>query len=153
MSKGHGCMAQYVVLENLGIMAKKYLENYCTKNGKLGSHPDYGLPGIEASTGSLGHGMGLVVGIAHADKINKINRKLFLVISDGELQEGSTWENMMMAANLNLNNLICFVDHNGSQSFGIKKTHPKFYPINKKILSFGWECVEIDGHNTKEIFK
>ena len=58
----------------------------------------------------------------------------------------------MMAANLNLNNLICFVDHNGSQSFGItKKTHPKFYPMNKKILSFGWECVEIDGHNTKEI--
>jgi transketolase len=152
MSKGHGCMAQYVVLENLGIMAKKYLENYCTKNGKLGSHPDYGLPGIEASTGSLGHGMGLAVGMAHADKINKINRKLFLVISDGELQEGSTWENMMMAANLNLNNLICFVDHNGSQSFGItKKTHPKFYPMNKKILSFGWECVEIDGHNTKEI--
>ena len=152
MSKGHGCMAQYVVLENLGIMPKKYLDNYCTKNGKLGSHPDYGIPGIEASTGSLGHGMGLAVGMVHADRINNINRKLFLVISDGELQEGSTWENMMMAANLNLKNLICFVDHNGSQSFGItKKTHPKFYPLNEKISSFGWECIEINGHNIFEI--
>ena len=71
MSKGHGCMAQYVVLETLGILPKKYLETYCTKNGKLGSHPDYGLPGIEASTGSLGHGMGLAVGMTHADVINK----------------------------------------------------------------------------------
>ncbi len=153
MSKGHGCMAQYVVLESLGILNRKYLDNYCTKNGKLGCHPDYGLPGIEASTGSLGHGMGLAVGMAHADIINKINRKLYLMISDGELQEGSTWENMMMASNLNLKNLICFIDHNGSQSFGItKETHPNFYPLKQKISSFGWECLEINGHDQKEIF-
>ena len=154
MSKGHGCMAQYVVLETLGILPKKYLETYCTKDGKLGSHPDYGLPGIEASTGSLGHGMGLAVGMAHADVIKKINRKLFLLISDGELQEGSTWENIMMAANLNLKNLICFIDHNGSQSFGItKETHPNFYPLKAKIKSFGWECVEINGHKADEILR
>jgi transketolase len=152
MSKGHGCMSQYVVLESLGIFPKKYLDTYCTKNGKLGCHPDYGVPGIEASTGSLGHGMGLATGMAHADFINKKKTKLFLMISDGELQEGSTWENMMMAANLKLKNLICFIDHNGSQSFGItKETHPKFYPLKEKILSFGWECIEIDGHNILEI--
>ena len=151
MSKGHGCMSQYVVLENLGIFPKKYLDTYCTKEGKLGSHPDYGLPGIEASTGSLGHGMGLAVGMAHADLVEKKNIKLFLMISDGELQEGSTWENMMMAANLELTNLICFVDHNGSQSFGItKETHPNFYPLKEKIFSFGWECIEINGHNANE---
>jgi transketolase len=153
MSKGHGCMSQYVVLESLGILKKKYLDNYCTKEGKLGCHPDYGIPGIEASTGSLGHGMGLAVGMAHADEINKKKKLLYLMLSDGELQEGSTWENMMMAANLNLKNLICFIDHNGSQSFGItKETHPNFYPLKKKIISFGWECVEINGHNQKEIF-
>ena len=151
MSKGHGCMSQYVVLESLGILKKEYLDNYCTKDGKLGCHPDYGNPGIEASTGSLGHGMGLAVGMAHADIVEKKNSYIFLMISDGELQEGSTWENMMMGANLELTNLICFIDHNGSQSFGItKETHPKFYPLKKKIDSFGWECIEIDGHNPQE---
>tara|TARA_A100001015_G_scaffold143653_1_gene159397 strand:- start:678 stop:1487 length:810 start_codon:yes stop_codon:yes gene_type:complete len=153
MSKGHGCMSQYTVLESLGILKKIYLDNYCTNEGKLGCHPDYGIPGIEASTGSLGHGMGLAVGMAHADVINKKDRKIYLMVSDGELQEGSTWENMMMASNLNLKNIICFLDHNGSQSFGITKhTHPNFYPIKQKIQSFGWECIQIDGHNQKEIF-
>ena len=147
MSKGHGCMSQYVVLESLGILKKKYLDSYCTKNGKLGCHPDYGIPGIEAS-GSLGHGMGLAVGMAYADYINKNNRILYM-ISDGELQEGSTWENMMMASNLNLKNLICFIDHNGSQSFGITKKHTQMFIISKKIRSFGWECIEINGHDQK----
>ena len=152
MSKGHGCMAQYVILENLKILKKKYLDEYCTKDGLLGCHPDYGNPGIEASTGSLGHGMGLAVGMAHADNIIRNKKKIFLLISDGELQEGSTWENMMMAANLNLKNLICFVDHNGSQSFGITKfTHPKFYPLKEKIKSFGWECKSVNGHSVESI--
>ena len=154
MSKGHSCIAQYVILEELGILSKKELDNYCTAQGKLGSHPDYGVPGIEASTGSLGHGMGLAVGMAHADEINKNDCRLFLRRSDGELQEGSTWENMMMAANLELKNLICFLDHNGSQSFGhTKETHPKFYPLKEKITSFGWECVEVDGHNQEELIE
>ena len=152
MSKGHGCMAQYVTLERLKILKKKHLDQYCTKDGILGCHPDYGNPGIEASTGSLGHGMGLAVGISHADEILNNKKKLFVLLSDGEFQEGSTWENMMMAANLNLKNLICFVDHNGSQSFGItKQTHPKFYPLVDKIKSFGWECKSVDGHNIKSI--
>lgn len=154
MSKGHGCMAQYVTLERLKILKKKHLDQYCTKNGILGCHPDYGNPGIEASTGSLGHGMGLAVGISHADEILNNKKKLFVLLSDGEFQEGSTWENMMMAANLNLKNLICFIDHNGSQSFGItKQTHPKFYPLEDKIKSFGWECFSVDGHNIKSIVK
>ncbi len=155
MSKGHGCMAQYVILNKLKIIKDKDLNEYCTSNGILGCHPDYGNPGIEASTGSLGHGVGLAVGMVHADKIKKLNRKTFVLISDGELQEGSTWENLMMGANLELNNLIVFLDHNGSQSFGhTKETHPKFYPIKNKIESFNWECIEIkDGHNQSEINK
>jgi transketolase len=152
MSKGHGCMTQYVILEKLGIMPKKFLENYCTKNYPLGVHPDVGLPGIYASTGSLGHGMGLATGMAYAEKIKKNKNKIFVLLSDGELQEGSTWENIMMAANLKLDNLVAFLDHNGSQSFGITKiTHPKFYPIVDKINSFGWEVRQVDGHDTKKI--
>lgn len=154
MSKGHSSIAQYVILEYLGILSRKDLDTYCTHSGRLGAHPDYGTPGIEASTGSLGHGMGLAVGMALADLIKKKNCKIFLMISDGELQEGSTWENMMMAANLDLINLVCFLDHNGSQSFGhTKETHPKFYPIKEKILAFGWECVEANGHDQEDLIK
>ena len=110
MSKGHGCMIQYVILNNKGILSDEDLNNYCKPEGRLGCHPDYGTPGIEASTGSLGHGLAIAAGMAYADKINKIQRNIYVVLSDGELQEGSTWEAMMMAANLNLDNLICFLD-------------------------------------------
>ena len=141
-------------MESLGILKKSDLKNYCTKEGILGAHPDYGNPGIEASTGSLGHGMGIATGISYANKINKNKSNTFIVISDGELQEGSTWETIMMAPNLKLNNLLCFIDHNGSQSFGeTKKTHPNFYPISSKIKSFGWNCIEVDGHNPKKLLE
>ncbi len=152
MSKGHGCISQYVVLESLGILSKREIDSYCKPSGKLGCHPDYGNPGIEASTGSLGHGMGLAVGMAHANKIRNSSGLIYVVISDGELQEGSTWETMMMAANLNLDNLICLLDHNGSQSFGHTKiTHPKFYPIEMKVKGFGFECQSVNGHSSKLI--
>ena len=153
MSKGHSSIAQYIILEKLGILKKKDIENYCKPNGILGCHPDNTTNGIEASTGSLGHGIGLATGIAYAEKINNSGKKVFVILSDGELQEGSTWESLMMAANLELDNLIFFLDHNGSQSFGkTKVTHPKFYPIDKKIKSFNLNCLEIkDGHNLKEL--
>lgn len=153
MSKGHSGIAQYIILEKLGILKKKDIENYCKPIGILGCHPDNTTNGIEASTGSLGHGIGLATGIAYAEKIKNSGKKVFVILSDGELQEGSTWESLMMAANLELNNLIFFLDHNGSQSFGkTKETHPKFYPIDKKIKSFNLKCLEIkDGHNLKEL--
>ena len=155
MSKGHSCIAQYVILEKLKILKSKDLNSYCKNNGILGCHPDYGNPGINASTGSLGHGVALAVGIAHFNKIKRNNAKVFCIISDGELQEGSTWEAMMMAANLDLNNLVIFLDHNGSQSFGkTKETHPKFYPIKSKIKSFNWTVSIIkNGHDQQEILK
>ena len=152
MSKGHSCMAQYVILQSRGILSQKDLDNYCKANGKLGCHPDYGNPGIEASTGSLGHGLALAVGICQANKINKDNSKVFVILSDGELQEGSTWEALMMAANLELDNLYCFLDNNGSQSYGVTKVeHPKFYPIKEKIEAFNWEVATVDAHNIKDI--
>ena len=147
MSKGHGCMAQYVILEALGVLPKEELDRYCTPEGILGAHPDRGNPGIIASTGSLGHGLGLAVGMAYAEKLKKTNSKIFAVLSDGELQEGSSWEAAMMAANLELDNLIIFIDAN---DFGgmdrMSENHRAFYPLRDKFEAFGWECAEADGH-------
>lgn len=154
MSKGHSCIAQYVILEDMNVLSRTDLDLYCKPGGRLGCHPDYGVPGIEASTGSLGHGMGLAVGMSHVDKSRGDDRIVFVMISDGELQEGSTWETMMMAANLDLDNLIGLLDHNGSQSFGhTRETHPKFYPIREKVEAFGWECAEVNGHDASAIHK
>lgn len=150
ISKGHGCMSQYVVLEDLGILNPGDLDLYCKVGGRLGCHPDYGNPGIEASTGSLGHGMALSTGMAYTEKfIHKRNGIVYVVLSDGELQEGSTWEAMMMAANLEVTNLVAMLDHNGFQSFGrTSETHPAFYPIAEKATAFGWEVAEVNGHDS-----
>lgn len=154
MSKGHGCMIQYVILEGLGILTRRDLDLYCKEGGRLGCHPDYGTPGIEASTGSLGHGMALAVGMAYAAKyIHRADSTVYVVLSDGELQEGSTWEAMMMAANLGTTNLVAMLDHNGFQSFGrTSETHPAFYPIREKVEAFGWEVAEVNGHDGAAIY-
>jgi transketolase len=153
MSKGHGCMVQYVILEDLGILSRKDLDAYCKPDGRLGCHPDYGTPGIEASTGSLGHGMAMATGMAYVEKSRKSGRRVFTVLSDGEFQEGSTWEGMMMAANLQVDNLIAVLDHNGYQSFGrTSETHPRFYPIREKVEAFGWETIEVQGHDASQIY-
>jgi transketolase len=154
MSKGHGCMAQYVVLEDLGIIPSHELDNFCTGTGSLGAHPDLGTPGVAASTGSLGHGLAMSVGMAYAGRILGQNPNVFVVLSDGELQEGSTWEAMMMAANLQLDNLFIFIDHNGFQSYGrTSETHPKFYPIVEKLTAFGFEVGEVNGHDEGALFE
>jgi len=153
MSKGHGCLSQYVILEEFGILTKADLDAYCTPAGRLGAHPDYGSPGIEASTGSLGHGMGIAAGMAYADKIQKRDCRVYVVLSDGEMQEGSTWEAMMMAANLKLGNLVAFLDLNDLQGLGrTSETHPHFYPILDKVRAFGWEAVEVNGHDAGAVY-
>jgi len=154
MSKGHGCLSQYVILEKFGILEKADLQNYCTPAGKLGAHPDYGVPGIEASTGSLGHGMGIATGMAYGDRIKGDARHVFVVLSDGELQEGSTWEAIMMAANLNLSNLIAFVDLNDFGGLArMSEGHPAFYPVLDKIRAFGWEAIEVNGHDARAMYE
>ncbi len=148
MSKGHGCMIQYVILEDLGILSKADLDAYCTPKGRLGTHPDYGNPGIEASTGSLGHGLSMAVGMALAERGRGTNGIVYTVLSDGEVQEGSTWEAILMASSLRLANLVAFVDNNDFQSLGrTSETHPSFYPLAAKFEAFGWETAEIDGHD------
>jgi transketolase len=152
MSKGHGCMTQYVILEDLGILSTVELDRYCTPDGVLGAHPDRGNSGIEASTGSLGHGMGLAVGMAYAERFKQSGSRIFALLSDGELQEGSSWEGAMMAANLGLDNLLGFVDLN---DFGgmhrMSEHHKAFYPMREKFEAFGWECATVNGHDAAAI--
>lgn len=153
MSKGHGCMIQYVILEEMGVLGRRDLDLYCKPEGRLGAHPDYGVPGIAASTGSLGHGMGIATGMAYAERLQKRDGRVFLVLSDGECQEGSTWEGAMMAANLKLDNLIAFVDLNDFSGLErMSEGHPAFHPLLPKFQAFGWEGVEVNGHAAEEIF-
>lgn len=153
MSKGHGCMSQYVVLEDIGVLPRDDLDNYCQPNGRLGAHPDYGVPGIEASTGSLGHGLGIAAGMAYAEKLQGTGNRIFCIVGDGEMQEGSIWEAIMMVPNLGLDNLVVFVDFNDFQGLGrTTDTHPHFLPLTEKVESFGWNSAEVDGHDPEAIF-
>jgi transketolase len=152
MSKGHGCIAQYVALEAQGILSECDLALYCTPKGRLGGHPDLGVPGIEASTGSLGHGLAIAMGMAYADKIMRRDRIVYTILSDGEWQEGSIWEAMMMAPNLGLGNLVALLDLNDFQGLGrTSETHPNFYPAADKARAFGWETIEVNGHDAAAI--
>jgi transketolase len=154
MSKGHGCMIQYVILEDLGVLSRADLDAYCTPHGKLGVHPDYGNPGIVAATGSLGHGLSMSCGMALAEKGRKTGGTIYTVLSDGEVQEGSTWEATMMASSLKLDNLIAVIDNNDFQSLGrTSETHPSFYPLADKFEAFGWETAEVPGHDSAAIFE
>jgi transketolase len=148
MSKGHGCMIQYVILEELGVLSRTDLDRYCKPDGRLGAHPDFGTPGIAASTGSLGHGLGIATGQAYAEKLKRTDVMIYCVLSDGEFQEGSTWEAMMMAANLKLGNLVAFMDNNDFSGLErMSEGHQAFYPLADKARAFGWDAVEVPGHD------
>lgn len=158
MSKGHGCMAQYVILEDIGVLPTSDLDAYCTADGILGAHPDYGNPGIEASTGSLGHGLSMAVGMAVAERNiagkGRTPGMVYCVLSDGELQEGSTWEAILMGSTLGLTNLVAVVDNNDFQSLGrTSQTHPSFYPVVEKLEAFGWESFEVNGHDAGAVYE
>jgi transketolase len=149
LSKGHGGAALYVVLEKHGFITQKDLELYSTEEGILGGHPDRTkVPGAEASTGSLGHGLPFAMGTALGFKIKKQDNKVFSVVGDGECHEGTIWETALVAQNLKLNNLCCFIDYNGSSAQILP--HPNMVDQWK---AFGWHVVEVDGHDQDEIEK
>ncbi len=150
LSKGHAAIMQYVILESLGIIKKKDLENYCSKKGSLGVHPEIFTSGIEASTGSLGHGLAIGAGMAIANP----KKDIFVVISDGELMEGSIWESILFISSNKINNIKLIIDNNNLQSATrATDTHPSLYPIKEKLKSFGWDAKDCDGHNSKKLFK
>lgn len=153
MSKGHGCLPVYILLAELGFFPKKELELFCKPGGMLAGHTTLGVPGVEASTGSLGHGLSISVGMAKAAKLNNKKWRVFTVLSDGDCQEGSTWEAAMAAGHHKLDNLTAIVDYNKYCSYEkIENFLSSFEPIIDKFNSFGWSVKEIDGHNTKQIY-
>ena len=136
MSKGHGYLAQLVVLESRGVIPISEINRYCTPEGMLGAHPDLGTPGIAAATGSLGHGLGMSLGIAIAERNMAESREMlpgtvYVVLSDGELQEGSTWESIILASSLGARNLVAVVDNNDYSLYSARRP---FYPIAKPEL-------------------
>jgi transketolase len=152
LSKGHGAAAQYAVLEAAGVLSKEDVDGMCQNGSHLGAHPDLGIPGIEASTGSLGHGLPVAIGMALADRDHGLQRTIYLVISDGELHEGSVWESILLAPSKGLNNLVVFVDLNDMQTMGFtSESHPNFHPVRDKVEAFGWEVAEVDGHDAAAV--
>lgn len=148
LSKGHAGIAQYILLEKLNIISKKILFSYCKKDSQLGVHPEIFNHGIVASTGSLGHGLSIGAGVAISNK----KKMVFVVMSDGELMEGSVWEASLFITSKKINNLVVIIDNNNLQSATSNyETHPTLTPIDKKFKSFGWEVENCNGHNQSEI--
>jgi len=154
LSKGHGCLALYVELFLNGYFEKNHLDDFCTFGSMLGGHPECGeTPGIEFSTGSLGHGLPYAVGAAMANKINLSNKKIFVLLGDGELNEGSNWESFLHASKHKLDNLIIIIDYNKFQAGGLISEVLPLEPIISKLASFGIEVQQVNGHNKLEMRK
>ena len=154
LSAGHMAPVLYSSLARAGYFPASELSTLRKLGSRLQGHPglDVELPGIETASGSLGQGISIAVGMALSDKlIDKNNRKVFSITGDGELQEGSCWEAAMAAANYKLNNLCWIVDNNDCQIDGRVKDVMSIYPIKEKFEAFGFDVVEIDGHNYQEI--
>ena len=147
LSKGHGCLALYVNLHRHGFITDHDIEMFCKKGGILGEHPDRTkVPGAEASTGSLGHGLSFATGIALGLKIQALNNKIFVLLGDGECHEGTVWEAANVARNRQLGNLCAIVDWNQSAMQLMPEDD-----MPRKWMAFGWNVQLIDGHNEKEI--
>ncbi len=153
LSKGHACLALYVVLSKFNYFREKSLNNYGKNNTKFMSHTNHKIHGVELSTGSLGHALSFGVGKCLAYKIKKIKKKVFVLLSDGELNEGSNWEAFMFASHHKLNNLIVIVDYNKIQSLDFINKIIKIEPLKKKFLSFGLDVKIIDGHDFNQLEK
>jgi transketolase len=151
LSAGHKCMAQYAVLAHRGFFDEKVLDTYGSLNTKIPGHPDmYKLPGIEANTGALGHGLSIGLGMALGLRMDGGKAKVFVVMGDGELAEGSNWEAAAAASQHRADNLLVFVDSNGLQISGKTGDIMDMNPASR-FAAFGWAVKEIDGNNMREI--
>jgi transketolase len=148
LSKGHACAALCTVLAEKGYFLLKELNNFNQLNSPFGVHPDmHKIPGCDISAGSLGHGLPIGVGMALAAKLRKKSYRTYVVLSDGELAEGSCWEAMMSAAHYNLGNLCGIIDRNRLSLDGPTGEIMELEPLKEKILSFGWHVLECNGHD------
>lgn len=152
LSKGHASYALYAALAKAGYFPEDELRCVGQAGSKFGGHPKmYDIPGIEASTGALGHGLSFAIGIAYANKLDKKDSHVYVVLGDGECQEGSIWEGALSAPTLELDNMTVVVDHNKLQAMDALENIVHMKPFAEKWKAFGWNVVEIDGHNYTEI--
>lgn len=152
MSKGHAALSLYCVLAGRGIIDKKLLDGYYQNNGTLPAHLDkFTAKGVEVSAGSLGHGFNIGLGIAYGLKKKKENRKVYVLIGDGESQEGSIWEGALFASKLGIDNFTAIMDYNNLQGYGRPNEICSFEPVADKWKAFGWDVYKVDGHDFAEI--
>ena len=152
VSKGHASLALYCILKRIGYLTAEELDSFCQPGSLLGGEPKYGdIPGVEATTGSLGHGLSFAVGIALANQLDQKAAHVYVVLGDGECQEGSVWEGALSAPTLGLDNLTAIVDHNKLQAMDALENIVHIEPFARKWEAFGWEVVEIDGHDCQQI--
>ena len=152
LSKGHAAGALYATLAHKGFFNKNRLKTYGSKDSLLEEHPNPKLNGIEAPTGSLGHGLPVACGMALSAKILKMNFRTFVLLGDGECNEGTVWESILFASSKKLNNLIAIVDFNGWQGIGRTKSILNLNPFSEKWKSFGWNVKKINGHNHRQLY-
>jgi transketolase len=153
LSKGHACAALYATLALKGFFPVEELQQFGQDGSRLMTHVSHKVPGVEFSTGSLGHGLGFACGKALAAKRQKKNWRAFAMLSDGELDEGSNWEAILFAPHHRLDNLIAVVDYNKIQSLGSVRDVLDLAPLAEKFRAFGWAVKEIDGHDHDAIHR
>ena len=147
LSKGHAAAGYYAVLAECGFIPLDWLESFYLNGCRLAGHATCGVPGIEVSSGALGHGLSMAAGMALAAKRDGQNYRVFALLSDGECNEGSTWEAAMFAAHHGLDNLVAIVDYNKIQAMGHTRDVLDLEPFSDKWKAFGWSALEIDGHD------
>ena len=151
LSKGHGCLPLYVILAEKGFFPEAELWKFCQSDGILGGHPERKVPGVEASTGSLGHGLSIGVGFALNARIDRAGYGVYVVIGDGESNEGSVWEAALSASKHGLTNLNVLIDYNKHQSYASTSEVLNLEPLADKWRSFGFGVCEVDGHDVEAL--
>ncbi len=151
LSKGHGCLALYAILSDKGFFPESELSKFCQSDGILGGHPERKIPGVEASTGSLGHGLSIGIGMALNARFEQMRYRVFVVIGDGESNEGSVWEAALCAGKHRLDNLTVLVDYNKHQSYSSTEEVQSLEPIEDKWTSFGFGVTSVDGHSVQAL--
>ena len=151
LSKGHGCLALYALLADKGFIPASELAKFCKSDGLLGGHPEHHIPGVEASTGSLGHGMSIALGMALNARIDQSPARTFVVIGDGESNEGSIWEAALSAGKHRLEHFCVLTDYNKHQSYGSTAMVQDLEPLSEKWRAFGFGVRDVNGHDVGEL--
>jgi transketolase len=152
LSKGHGCLGLFAVMADHGYFLKELLQTFCSFDSNLGGHPErFTLPGIEFSTGSLGHGFSVGTGMAMAARLRNESWRTFVLLGDGELNEGTVWEAAMHAAQHKLGSLTIIIDYNQMQASGTSDSIVSLVPLREKFMSFGFEVSEVNGHDILDL--